>query len=63
MKIFSNHDLKNSIYDGMCASVFATLTAGVFLTGFALHLGMDEFSIGILAAIPYAATLFQLQGS
>jgi len=63
MKIFSNHDLKNSIYDGMCASVFATLTAGVFLTGFALHLGMDEFSIGILAAMPYAATLFQLQGS
>ena len=63
MKIFSNYNLKNSIYDGMCASVFATLTAGVFLTGFALHLGMDEFSIGVLAAIPYAATLFQLQGS
>jgi MFS family permease len=63
MMIFRNHDLKNSIYDGMCASVFATLTAGVFLTGFALHLGMDEFSIGILAAIPYAATLFQIEGS
>jgi MFS family permease len=63
MKIFANQNLRNSIYDGMCASVFATLTAGVFLTGFALHLGMDEFSIGLLAAMPYAATLFQLQGS
>ncbi len=63
MIISWNSDLKNSINDGMCASVFATLTAGVFLTGFALYLGMDEFSIGILAAIPYAATLFQLQGS
>ncbi len=63
MNLFSSHDLKNSVYDGMCAAVFATLTAGVFLTGFALYLGMDEFFIGILAAIPYAATLFQLPGS
>jgi hypothetical protein len=55
--------IKNSFGDGIFATVFATLTSGVFLTGFAIYLGMDEFSIGLMAAIPYAATLFQLPAS
>jgi hypothetical protein len=44
--------IKNSFGDGIFATVFATLTSGVFLTGFAIYLGMDEFAIGLLAAIP-----------
>jgi len=55
--------IKNSFGDGIFATVFATLTSGVFLTGFALYLGMSEFAIGLLAAMPYAATLFQLPAS
>ena len=53
-------DLKNSIYDGMFANAFATLTGGVFLTGFALYLGMNEFMIGLVAAMPFMVTVFQL---
>ncbi len=56
----SDQDLRNSIYDGMFAHVFATLTGGAFLTGFALHLGMSEVLIGALAALPFLATLFQI---
>ena len=56
-------DLKNSIYDGMFANTFATLTGGVFLTGFALYLGMNEFLIGLVAAMPFIVTVFQVPGS
>jgi MFS family permease len=60
MGSFSSQDQKNSILDGAFANVFATLTGGVFLTGFALHLGMDEFAIGLIAAMPFLVTVFQL---
>lgn len=56
-------DLKNSIYEGVFANMFATLTGGVFLTGFGLYLGMDEFLIGILASMPFFVTVFQLPTS
>ena len=55
--------IKNSFGDGIFATVCGTLTSGVFLTGFALYLGMTELTIGLLAAMPYAATLFQLPAS
>jgi len=53
-------DLRNSIFDGMFSNIFATLTGGVFLTGFALYLRMNEFMIGLIAAIPFFVTIFQL---
>jgi MFS family permease len=53
-------DLKNSIYDGVLANMFATLTGGVFLTGFAVYLGMNEVMIGLLGAMPFLVTIFQL---
>jgi MFS family permease len=56
-------DLTNSIYDGIFANMFATLTGGVFLTGFALFLGMNDFMIGLLAALPFLVTVFQLPTS
>ena len=55
--------IRNSFFDGIFATVFATLTSGVFLTGFAIYLGMSEVAIGLMAAMPYAATLFQLPAS
>jgi MFS family permease len=58
-----NSDLRNSIYDGIFAHMFATLTGGVFLTGFAIHLGMNEFMIGLLGSMPFLATIFQLPAS
>lgn len=55
--------IKNSFGDGIFATIFATLTSGVFLTGFAIYMGMNELAIGVMAALPYAATLFQLPTS
>jgi hypothetical protein len=63
MQLFTNPNFKNSFYDGMLAHTFATLTGGVFLTGLALHLGMNEVMIGLLAATPFLVTGFQLQVS
>jgi len=63
MKLLAVPDFRNSFYDGIFAHVFATLTGGVFLTGFALHLGMSDFMIGILAALPFVVTIFQLPTS
>ena len=34
----------------MLANAFATLTGEVFITGFALYLGMNDFMIGLAAA-------------
>jgi MFS family permease len=56
-------DIRNSTYDGMFAHMFATLTGGVFLMGFALHLGMSDLEIGMLAALPFLVTVFQLPAS
>jgi len=52
-----------SIKDGFFASVYATLTGGVFLTGFALSIGANELHIGIIAAIPLLGNLFQFIGA
>lgn len=60
MELSAKADFRNSFYDGMFANMFATLTGGVFLAGFALYLGMNEFMIGLLAAIPFVVTIFQL---
>ncbi len=56
-------DMRNSFYDGIFSNMFATLTGGVFLTGFALYLGMNEVMIGLLASIPFMVTIFQLPTS
>ncbi len=63
MEAYPKADLRNSIYDGVFANMFATLTGGVFLTGFALYLGMNEFMIGLLASMPFLVTVFQLPTS
>ncbi len=59
MTLFATKDFRNSFYDGMFAHMFATLTGGLFLTGFAVYLGMNELMIGIVGAIPFMVTIFQ----
>jgi Na+/melibiose symporter-like transporter len=56
----SDADAKNSFVDGILANMYAVLTGGAFLTGFGLFLGMNPFMIGLLGAIPFMATVFQL---
>jgi len=63
MEQYSKTDLRNSFYDGMFANAFATLTGGVFLTGFALYLGMNDFMIGVVASMPFIVTVFQVPAS
>ena len=46
--------------DGLATQVMSTLTGGVFLTGYALHLGASNLVIGLLAAIPFLAQLMQV---
>jgi MFS family permease len=58
-----NRSLTLSIKDGFFASIYATLTGGVFLTGFALSIGANELHIGIIAAIPLLGNLFQFIGA
>ena len=60
MQLFANQNFRNSFYDGAFAHMFATLTGGVFLTGFALYLGMNELMIGLLAAAPFLVTGLQI---
>ena len=52
--------LRNSVYDGAFAQIMIVLTSGIFLTGFALAVGGNEWHVGILAAIPFVAQLTQL---
>uniref|UniRef100_A0A7C6EDM1 MFS transporter n=1 Tax=candidate division WOR-3 bacterium TaxID=2052148 RepID=A0A7C6EDM1_UNCW3 len=50
--------LKISVIEGCFAQIHINLTAGLFLTGFALYLGANVFQIGLLAAIPALLTSF-----
>lgn len=48
------------LWDGLATQVMVTLTAGIFLVAFALELGASNTVIGLLAAIPPLAELFQI---
>jgi len=63
MEQYSKTDLRNSFYDGMFANIFATLTGSVFLTGFALYIGMNKLMIGVVASMPFIVTVFQIPAS
>ncbi|MCB0282884.1 MAG: MFS transporter [Calditrichaeota bacterium] len=56
-------NLRLSLIDGAFAHIYANLTGGIFLPAFALVLGANSFKIGLLAAIPFLATIAQLYGS
>ena len=52
--------LSLSIWDGIFANLYANLTGGVFLVGYALALKATEVQIGLLAAFPLIANVAQL---
>ncbi|MBM4256392.1 MAG: MFS transporter [Deltaproteobacteria bacterium] len=52
--------LSLSIWDGVFANLYANLTGGVFLVGYALALKATEVQIGLLAAFPVLANVAQL---
>ena len=51
--------LRWSIWDGVFASLYANLTGGVFLVGYALVLKASAVQIGLLAAFPLLANIVQ----
>jgi len=55
--------LRFSVIEGAFAHTFANLTGTIFLPAFALLLGAGSFEIGLLAAIPFLATLAQFPGA
>jgi Na+/melibiose symporter-like transporter len=55
-----NSGLKLIVKDGLAAEAMATLTGGAFLVALALKFGASNFQIGLMAAIPTLANVFQL---
>jgi MFS family permease len=52
--------LRLILYDALASEAMGTLTTGVFLVGFAVALGADNFAIGVLAAVPFCVQLLQI---
>lgn len=55
--------LNYSLLDGAFFAGMSALTSGVFLTGFAISLGANNFQIGVLASLPLLADVFQFPAS
>ncbi len=55
--------LRLSIVEGALSNIHVNITAGVFLTGFALLLGAGDFELGLLTALPFIGQLFQFVGA
>jgi MFS family permease len=51
--------LRRLVVEAAFSSTTAALTTGVILTAFALHLGANNVTIGLLAAIPFLSQLAQ----
>lgn len=56
----SSRALRLVVYDGLASEVMATLTTGVYLTGFALELGAGNSVVGVIAAVPFLAQILQI---
>ncbi len=52
--------LRLSVWDGIFANLYANLTGGVFLVGYALALKASEVQVGLLAAFPLVANVAQV---
>src|SRR3546814_10169881 len=52
--------LKRLVIEALFSNTTAALTTGVVLTAFALHLGANNATIGLLAAIPFPTQLAQI---
>ncbi len=52
--------LRRLVIEALFSNTTAALTTGVVLTAFALHLGANNATIGLLAALPFLAQLAQV---
>ncbi|MBX6326942.1 MAG: MFS transporter [Pseudolabrys sp.] len=52
--------LRLILYDALASEAMGTLSTGVFLAGFAVALGADNFAVGVLAAVPFLVQLLQI---
>ena len=52
-----------SFGEAAVAELFGACTGGAVLTAWALHLGASPFTIGLLAALPFAAQILQVPGA
>lgn len=55
--------LRLSTAEGLLTTVYANITVGAFLTGFALLLGAGPFELGVIGALPFVSQLFQFVGA
>ncbi len=62
--MFSEQDIQKglrvAVWEGCFATVHITLTTGAFLTGFALMLGVNDFQVALLTAIPLLTQVLQI---
>src|SRR5258706_2227170 len=58
----SDRTFRLVLYDALASEAMGSLTTGVFLVGFAIELGANNFAIGVLAAVPFLVQLLQLPG-
>jgi MFS family permease len=56
----SDRTFRLVLYDALASEAMGTLTAGVFLVGYAVALGASNVAIGALAAVPFAVQFLQL---
>ena len=56
----SDRTFRLVLYDALASEAMGTLTAGVFLVGYAVGLGASNVAIGVLAAVPFAVQFLQL---
>ena len=56
----SDRTFRLVLYDALASEAMGTLTAGVFLVGYAVALGASNVAIGVLAAVPFAVQFLQL---
>jgi MFS family permease len=55
--------LRLSIVEGALSNIHVSVTTGAFLTGFALLLGVSDFELGVIGALPFIGQLFQFVGA
>ena len=55
--------LRIATLEGSAAAVHNVLVGSAFLTGFALAWGANDFQLGLLGAIPFLGSLFQVVGA
>jgi MFS family permease len=55
--------LRLSTIEGSLSNMHVSITAGAFLTGYALLLGAGAFELGVIGALPFVSQLFQFVGA